>query len=111
MAVAVAVAVAVVVTKAVAIARAVARAWQGRGKGGGGGCDVGGYRSPVVVSWGGCGDGGGGDAAVKSVVVSVANLVAVAVGVVEGFNINLKSDREKNYLTNSTNYFIFIPPL
>ncbi len=91
------------VAKAVTIARAVARAWQGRGKGGGGGCGVGGYRSPVVVSWGGCGGGGGGDAAVKSMAVSVASLVAVAAGRVEGFNINLKSDREKNYLINSTN--------
>ncbi len=65
----------------------------------------------MVVSWGGCGGGGGGDAPVKSVAVSVANLVAVVVGGVEGFNINLKSDQEKNYLTNSTNYFIFIPLL
>jgi hypothetical protein len=65
----------------------------------------------VVVSWGGCGGGGGGDAAVKSVAVSVGNLVVVAGGRVVGFNINLKSDREKNYLTNSTNYFIFIPLL
>jgi hypothetical protein len=65
----------------------------------------------VVVSWGGCGGGGGGDAAVKSVAVSVASLVAVAAGGVEGFNINLKSDREKNYLINSTNYFIFLPLL
>jgi hypothetical protein len=49
----------------------------------------------VVVSWGGCGDGGGGNAAVKSVAVSVASLVAVAAGGVKGFNINLKSDQEK----------------
>ena len=46
----------------------------------------------MVVSWGGCGGGGGGDAAVKSVAVSVARLVAVAAGGVKGFNINLKSD-------------------
>ncbi len=95
-----AVAVAMVVAKAVAIARAVARPWQGHGKGGGSGCGVGGYRSPMVVSWGGCGGGGGGNPAVKSVAVSVANLVAVAAGGVKGFNINLRSDREKNYLTN-----------
>jgi hypothetical protein len=105
------VAVVVVVAKAVVIARAVARAWQGRGKGAGGGCGIGGYRSPVVVSWGGCSGGGGGNAAVKSVAVSVASLVAVAAGGVEGFNINLKSDREKIYLINSTNYFIFLPLL
>jgi hypothetical protein len=49
----------------------------------------------VVVSWGGCGGDGGGNAAVKSVAVSVASLVAVAAGGVEGFNINLKSDQEK----------------
>ncbi len=36
--------------------------------------------------------------AVKSVAVSVANLVVVAAGGVEGFNINLKSDREKKNL-------------
>ncbi len=40
---------------------------------------------------------GGGNAVVKSVAVSVASLVAVAAGGVEGFNINLKSDREKNH--------------
>ncbi len=49
----------------------------------------------MVVSWGGCGGDGGGNAAVKSVAVSVASLVAVAAGGVEGFNINLKSDQEK----------------
>ncbi len=65
----------------------------------------------MVVSWGRCGGGGGNDVAVKSVAVSVASLVVVAVGGVEGFNINLKSDREKNYLINSTNYFIFLPLL
>jgi hypothetical protein len=65
----------------------------------------------VVVSWGGCGGGGGGNAAVKSVAVLVASLVAVAAGGVEGFNISLKSDREKKYLINSTNYFTFLPLL
>ncbi len=49
----------------------------------------------MVVSWGRCGGGGGGNAAVKSVGVLVASLVAIAAGGVEGFNINLKSDREK----------------
>ncbi len=48
---------------------------------------------------------------VKSVAVSVASLVAVAAGGVKGFNTNLSSDREKNYLINSTNYFIFLPLL
>ncbi len=43
----------------------------------------------MVVSWGKCGGGGGGDAAVKSVAVSVAGLVAVAAGGVKGFNIHL----------------------
>jgi hypothetical protein len=37
--------------------------------------------------------------------------VAVAVGGVEGFNINLKSDREKNYLINSRIFFFFTSSL